>query len=194
MNRGLALISYSKSQTLWYHAYIFVVAKRYIIEGGLRVREKTEAAINLRLPPGWLHRIDTAVDCRPIKTSRHGWIMEAIYNQLQRETVEGTLDIFWENHEDRAAPPSYRLIFCRYSDFTGGAMQPNRLVGDAALKSHLVELGLREKVAESWLERVRAERAVPIPNLMMPLEYLVHYGYGTGGGRTPAKASARHRT
>lgn len=139
---------------------------------------KREAAINLRVPTDWFRKIDTAVAHRPIRTSRHSWIMEAIHHQLQHENVEGTLDIFWENSEDRAVKPSYRLIFCKYTGFAGGAMQPNYILGDAALKRYLAGLGIEQEEVKVWVKRVKAERSVPIPRVMMPLNYLADYGYG----------------
>lgn len=138
---------------------------------------KAEVLVNLRVPAAWLQRIDAAVNYRPVKTSRHTWIMEAIYRQMQDETVEGTLDIFWENSAERDTQPKYRLIFCRYADFQGGAMQPNRLVGDAALKRHLIEVGFRDEDAKAWMRKVKSDRSVPIPNVMMPMPYLESYGY-----------------
>jgi hypothetical protein len=140
---------------------------------------KNEVAINLRIPVELLARVDEAVGVRPLKTSRHAWIMEAVYQQLQRETVEGTLDIFWENSEDRDAVPKYRLIFCRYAAFIGGAMQPNRVVGDERLRRHLQSLNFTQEQAKALINEVKRERSVPIPNVMMPLKHLAEYGFGT---------------
>lgn len=146
--------------------------------------EKSEVLINLRVPVELLAKIDDAVQMRPLRTSRHAWIMEAIYQQLQRETTEGTLDIFWENSENRTMSPTYRLVFCRYVRFQGGAMQPNRIVGDESLRSHLISLNFTKEQARRMIEKVKAERSVPIPNVMMPLKQLSQYGYGTSGGGT----------
>ena len=173
--------------------YLFGTATIFWRKECERVGDRVEAAINLRLPAGWLDRVDAAVKHRPIKTSRHTWIMEAIWNQLQQETVEGNLDIFWENHTDQNAPPRYRLIFCRYSHFTGGAMQPVRFIGNTALVGHLIELGFTERLARSWMEKVRTEVSILIPNLMMPLEYLPRYGYGTGGGTVAPRTRSKPR-
>jgi hypothetical protein len=142
---------------------------------------KPEAVINLRVPTDLLAKIDQAVETRPLKISRHAWIMEAIYRQLRQETTEGTLDIFWENSEDRSANPKYRLIFCRYLGFQRGAMQPHRIVGEAALRKHLLGLNFGEVETKALIARVKTERSVPIPNVMMPFEQLPQYGYGTSG-------------
>jgi hypothetical protein len=146
--------------------------------------EKAESFINLRVPAEFLTKIDEAVQMRPLRMSRHAWIMEAVYQQLQRETTEGTLDIFWENNEDRTASPTYRLVFCRYVRFQGGAIRPNRIVGDESLRSHLISLNFTKEQAKRMIEKVKAEKSVPIPNVTMPMEQLFQYGYGTSGGGT----------
>jgi hypothetical protein len=141
--------------------------------------EKSEVTVNLRVPTELLARIDEAVSRRPFRTSRHTWMMEAIYRQLQHETIEGTLDIFWENSEDGAAIPKYRLVFCRYVAFIGGAMQPNGLIGDESLSSHLLSLNFASEQVKVLTKQVKRERSVSIPNVMMPLHHLPQYGYGT---------------
>ena len=141
--------------------------------------KKREVTVNLRVPTELLTRIDEAVNRRPFRTSRHSWILEAIYRQLQHETVEGTLDIFWENSEDRVAIPKYRLVFCRYVAFLGGAMQPNRLIGDESLSSHLLSLNFTSERVKAVTKQVKRDRSASIPNVMMPLQHLPQYGYGT---------------
>ncbi len=142
---------------------------------------KPEAVINLRVPTDVLTKMDQAVETRPLKISRHTWIMEAIHRQLREETTEGTLDIFWENSEDSAASPRYRLIFCRYLGFQGGAMQPHLVIGEESLRKHLIGLKFGERQAKALVVRVKTEKSVPVPNVMMPFEQLPRYGYGTSG-------------
>src|ERR1700757_2688066 len=114
--------------------------------------EKLETIINIRVPSEMLARIDAAVNARPLRISRHAWIMEAIYMQLQNETTEGTLTIFWENNHHHAATPRYRLLFSPYSQaFRSGAMQPISIVGDAGLQAYLVELKFTAAEAVNWM-------------------------------------------
>jgi hypothetical protein len=50
--------------------------------------EKTAEAtvpVVLRLPSEMLGQIDASVKARPIRTPRHTWLLEAIYEKLARE-------------------------------------------------------------------------------------------------------------
>jgi len=42
--------------------------------------------VNLRPPVAMIQRIDELVSQRPVKTSRHMWLMEAIVEKLERES------------------------------------------------------------------------------------------------------------
>lgn len=46
---------------------------------------KTEAVLTVRVPPETLHRIDALVKARRNKIPRHSWLLEAIYEKLDRE-------------------------------------------------------------------------------------------------------------
>lgn len=46
---------------------------------------KNEMLVNLRLPFDVIQQIDLVVSKRRIKTSRHTWLMEAIYEKLEKE-------------------------------------------------------------------------------------------------------------
>lgn len=46
---------------------------------------KTEMLVNLRMPSDIVQQIDLLVSKRRIKTSRHTWLMEAIYDKLEKE-------------------------------------------------------------------------------------------------------------
>lgn len=65
----------------------------FIQAGGIDPAEKKTVAtlaaevqpVKLRLPQSLLNQIDTAVSNRKPAPSRHQWILEAIYEKLQRE-------------------------------------------------------------------------------------------------------------
>lgn len=42
-------------------------------------------AVVLRFQADLLARVDAAVKARPIRTPRHTWLLEAVYEKLQRE-------------------------------------------------------------------------------------------------------------
>lgn len=46
----------------------------------------TTAAIVLRLPTGILEQVDSLLKARPVRIPRHTWIIEAIYEKIQRES------------------------------------------------------------------------------------------------------------
>jgi hypothetical protein len=48
--------------------------------------EEDEQQVVLRLPRALLRRVDVAVKQRPIKTPRHRWLVEAIFEKLERES------------------------------------------------------------------------------------------------------------
>ena len=61
-----------------------------INRGGSPGGQITETAgattpVVLRIPTAMLEQIDTAVKARPIKTPRHRWILEALYEKLSRD-------------------------------------------------------------------------------------------------------------
>lgn len=51
-------------------------------------REKEEVPVTVRIPKPMLCDIESLVKTRPIKTARHTWLMEAIYEKWKRETNE----------------------------------------------------------------------------------------------------------
>ena len=51
-------------------------------------RGSKTAPIVLRLPAEMLEQIDAAVRSRPVKTPRHTWILEAVYEKLARATQQ----------------------------------------------------------------------------------------------------------
>lgn len=50
--------------------------------------EKTEQPVKLRVPAELLEQIDAAVAAKRPAPSRHNWILEAIYEKLDRETAD----------------------------------------------------------------------------------------------------------
>jgi hypothetical protein len=50
-------------------------------------RDAEEQQVVLRLPRALLQRVDIAVKQRPLKTPRHRWLMEAILEKLERESL-----------------------------------------------------------------------------------------------------------
>lgn len=47
-----------------------------------------EVALTVRVPPATLKRIDVLVKARRNKIPRHSWLLEAIYEKLDREDNE----------------------------------------------------------------------------------------------------------
>jgi hypothetical protein len=91
-------------------------------------------------------------------------------------TVEGSLDIRWENYGSMAVP-KYRVLFLRYDNkFKGGAQQPKLFEGTSALETYLPELGFAPEDAKNWIKQIHAESSsVPITHVMMPERYVADY-------------------
>jgi len=47
---------------------------------------RTTTPIVLRLPAGLLQQVDTLLKARPVRIPRHTWLVEAVYEKIQRET------------------------------------------------------------------------------------------------------------
>jgi hypothetical protein len=47
---------------------------------------REEVPVTVRIPKPMLSDIESLVKTRPIKTARHTWLMEAIYEKWKRET------------------------------------------------------------------------------------------------------------
>lgn len=52
-----------------------------------QAKEKGTSPVVLRVPDDILERVDTAVQARHIKTPRHTWLLEAIVEKLEKESV-----------------------------------------------------------------------------------------------------------
>lgn len=76
--------------------------------------DTTEVAITVRVPEGTLERIDALVHGRQTRIPRHSWLLEAIYEKLDKEErVQGDLEILLEKNRDGLIPNVYRLRFFR---------------------------------------------------------------------------------
>ncbi len=88
-------------------------------------------------------------------------------------TVEGRLDIVWENGAQPTATPQYALLFVRNTG--GGALRPKRIVSTDGLKSYLIELGFSSDNATHWIEQVHGQGSVSIPNVVLAEPQLEPY-------------------
>jgi|HubBroStandDraft_4_1064222.scaffolds.fasta_scaffold210578_2 hypothetical protein len=145
--------------------------------------EKPETIVNLRIPSQLLEKVDFAVKARLLPTSRHAWIMEAIYRQFQNEATEGTLDIFYENHEEPRVTAKYSLRFLRYSATPyGGPLKSMSLVGNDSLEEYLRGLGFNSGAAKEWMKALKTRASVSINNVMMPTSLLGPFGFSLEAG------------
>jgi hypothetical protein len=146
-----------------------------------RPQNTSEVALTVRVPKRALDRIDALVEARPTRIPRHSWLLEAIYEKLYKEDhVEGVLDVFWENAEETRAP-SYRMHFLRLDRRTGGPVAPMTVVGDDSLERCLVEWGFTSENAKGWIQKLKTEQSISIPNVMMPAERVGPYGFRVAG-------------
>lgn len=54
---------------------------------GGQAKEKDAVPVILRLPEDILQKVDASVQARRIKTPRHTWLLEAVLEKLERESV-----------------------------------------------------------------------------------------------------------
>jgi hypothetical protein len=47
------------------------------------------ASIVLRLPTSLLSKVDSIIKDRPVRIPRHTWLVEAVYEKIQRESEQG---------------------------------------------------------------------------------------------------------
>jgi len=145
-------------------------------------KDAAELGVTLRLPKETLTRIDDLVARRVTRIPRHAWLLEAVYEKLDKEErVEGALDIFWENNTDVTATRRYRLRFLSLRREKGGPLAPLTLVGDESLERYLEELGFAPQNARGWLQKLRTDKTVSIPNVMMPADRAGPYGFRIPG-------------
>jgi len=143
--------------------------------------EATEVAVTVRVPKGTLDRIDALVRGRPTRVPRHSWLLEAIYEKLYKEErVEGDLDVRWENSEDVDEAARYRLRFLRPGN-KERFVAPMTAVGNDCLERYLVEWGITPENAKGWIQKLRADKSVSIPDVMMPADRVGRYGFKVPG-------------
>lgn len=56
-------------------------------KNGGQAKEKDPVPVILRVPEDILERVDASVQARRIKTPRHTWLLEAILEKLEKESV-----------------------------------------------------------------------------------------------------------
>jgi hypothetical protein len=141
----------------------------------------SEVALTVRVPQDTVNVIDKLVRGRKAKIPRHSWLLEAIYEKIYKEDqVEGVLDVFWENSEE-SGPPRYRMRFLNIFRESGGPLAPITAVGDDSLQGHLLRWGFGIEKAKGWMAKLKTDRSVSIPNVMMPGDQVGPYGFRTGG-------------
>lgn len=69
-------------------------AQKFIEQGGSTAAKpetntKAEFAVNVRLPVDVLAQVDEAVKLRRARIPRHSWLLEAIFEKLDRELGKG---------------------------------------------------------------------------------------------------------
>jgi hypothetical protein len=105
------------------------------------------------------------------------WESEYLDSESVHFKQEGSLDIHWENSNEPTATPHYRLLFLRYTATpSGGALQPKRIVGDQALQAYLVEIHFTPEDAGQWIEQLKEQTSVSIPNVRLASQFLADYG------------------
>lgn len=143
--------------------------------------EALEIALTVRLPRPALERIDTLVRGRPTRIPRHSWLLEAIFEKLHKEEqVKGSLDVRWENSGEVGAGAMYRLRFVR-TDSNERFVAPMSVAGSDCLESYLVEWGITSENAKAWIQKLRADGSVSIPDVTMPADRVGRYGFKVPG-------------
>jgi hypothetical protein len=87
-------------------------------------------------------------------------------------TVEGSLNILWENYAQPAKVCNYRVLFSSYTSLKGIMPEPAPRYFDCAddLESYLVEKGLQAREAKNWVDQVHEKKNVSIPNVILRIE------------------------
>jgi hypothetical protein len=91
------------------------------------------------------------------------------------QTIEGSLDILWENYGDPAATPKYALLFARYKNFKNGAQRPKAIVGDSGLEAYLTKIHFTVHDARERIRKVKERKSVSVKNTIMPAQFLSDY-------------------
>jgi hypothetical protein len=66
-----------------------LISKGGSVAGNNKVqsKEKRTTPVIVRVPDEILEKVDSAVQARPIKTPRHTWLLESIFEKLERESA-----------------------------------------------------------------------------------------------------------
>jgi len=141
-----------------------------------------EVAVTVRVPSQALERVDAAVRKRVSKIPRHSWLLEAIYEKLEKEErVEGDLEVVRDRTEGQELPERYRLRFFRADRQKRTPVAPLDIVGRDYLERYLVQWGLPPNNARGWTEKLRLDDHVLIPNMMLPADRAGRYGFRVAG-------------
>ena len=129
----------------------------------------------------YIGQVDSEIEPRReayLRTTLAQWENEYLSSDSvnAERTVEGSLDIHWENSNDPDAPPLYRLLFLSYKYSQGGAQQPKRIVGDPMLQAYLLNIHFTPEDAADWIEKLKNRTSVSIPNVMLASQFLADYG------------------
>jgi hypothetical protein len=75
------------SSTATKHVDVDALIKKGGSVAGKNGEEKSTVPVILRVPEDILEKVDASVQSRRIKTPRHTWLLEAILEKLERESV-----------------------------------------------------------------------------------------------------------
>lgn len=75
------------SSTATKHIDVEALIKKGGSVAGKNGEEKSTVPVILRVPEDILEKVDASVQARRIKTPRHTWLLEAILEKLERESV-----------------------------------------------------------------------------------------------------------
>jgi hypothetical protein len=138
--------------------------------------KQRESMVNLRIPRELSMKIDWAVKSRPLPTSRHAWIMEALYGQVRKEAIEGRLQISRESE----VGPQYSIGFLPYIDVAyGGALRTINVVGDDVFEGYLRELDVEPVAAKNWVKILKTRKTISIDHVTMSVSWLGPFGFSS---------------
>jgi len=69
------------------HVDVDALIKKGGSVAGKNGEEKSTVPVILRVPEEILEKVDASVQARRIKTPRHTWLLEAVLEKLERESV-----------------------------------------------------------------------------------------------------------
>jgi hypothetical protein len=145
--------------------------------GDLR-NDGSEVPLTVRLAVGTLERVDTLVKNRPTRIPRHSWLLEAIHEKLNREErVEGILQVSREDNAEGDVPTGYVLRFLRPDRKKGRPVSLMTVVGNDCLERYLVEWSVTSENARAWIQKLKANRSISIPDIVISSDRVGRYGF-----------------